>query len=108
MIDQPDHILNISLGYDIKNFSVRVSMFYQSNIFAGNNFNPELIQITDDYLRWDLSMNYKFDWAVNTKVFLNITNINQAKDVILMAGATYPSSIHSYGRVIDLGIRLDF
>jgi TonB-dependent receptor len=34
LISQPNHIVNLSLGYDYKDFSVRVSMLYQADIFT--------------------------------------------------------------------------
>ena len=56
LIDQPDNIVNLALGYDYSGFSARVSMLYQADIFKGDNFWPELRVNTAKYLRWDLSV----------------------------------------------------
>ena len=38
LIDQPDNIVNLALGFDYKGFSIRVSMLYQADIFTGAEF----------------------------------------------------------------------
>jgi len=54
LIDQPNHILNVTLGYDFKGFSARVSMLYNTNVFSGNSMFWEERSYTDDYMRFDL------------------------------------------------------
>ncbi|MDA8753654.1 hypothetical protein N9N24_04070 [Candidatus Marinimicrobia bacterium] len=41
LLDQPDKILNVSVGYDYKGFSGRLSMLYNDNVFVSTNFWPE-------------------------------------------------------------------
>lgn len=105
LVNQPNDIVNISLGYDYKNFSVRMSMLYQSNIFSGPDFNPEMRSFTDDYLRWDLSIKQTLPW-MGIQFFCNINNINQAVDIVLNQRTSFPISQEHYGRTIDLGLRL--
>ena len=107
MIDQPNHIINFSLGYDYRGFSIRVSMLYQSDIFSGTNFNPEMRTYTDDYLRWDISLKQNLPWK-GSQIYCNINNLNEAIDTMLNVGANYPSSMQHYGRTIDLGLRYVF
>ncbi len=104
LIDQPDNILNLSLGYDYKKFAFRVSMFYQANIFSGPNFYPELRSSTDDYLRWDISIKQDLPWG-GLQLFCNINNLNNAKDVVLNDLKHTPTSIEHYGMTIDFGLR---
>ena len=44
LIDQPDEIINASIGYDYKGFSGRLSMLHNDNVFVGADFWPELRQ----------------------------------------------------------------
>ena len=104
LIDQPDDIVNVAFGLDYKGFSVRVSMLYQSNIFKGANFWPELRNITDDYLRWDMSLKQKLP-VKGLMVFLNIRNISGSIDRNLNMGSGYPTSEQYYGTGADIGLR---
>tara|TARA_X000001036_G_scaffold394425_1_gene394720 strand:- start:178 stop:1305 length:1128 start_codon:yes stop_codon:yes gene_type:complete len=103
LIDQPDEIINVSLGYDYKGFSGRLSMLYKSNVFMRTDFWPELRQSTDDYRRWDLSM--KMDLPVDgLEVFLNVSNITEAVDRNIFRDQSLSMKQH-YGKTIDLGFR---
>ena len=104
MLFQPDDIANLSFGYDYKGFSGRLSVLFQSNIFSGVNFWPELREVTDDYLRWDLSIKQKLP-IDGLQFYLNIRNITRTIDRDLNVGSGYPSSEQFYGRGIDLGVR---
>jgi TonB-dependent receptor len=105
LLDQPDNIMNLSLGYDYKGFSIRLSMLYQSNIFHGTNFWPELRRITDDYLRWDLSVKQNLPWS-GLQLFCNVNNITGALDRDLNQGSNFPAAEQHYGMSVDFGIRL--
>jgi TonB-dependent receptor len=104
LIDQPDDIINVQIGYDYKGFSARLSMLYQSSIFKWPNFWPELNYHTASYLRWDLSVKQKLPWA-GLEVFCNINNISSAQDRDLVSGANWDARIQEYGMTVDLGIR---
>ncbi|MDZ7374597.1 MAG: TonB-dependent receptor [candidate division KSB1 bacterium] len=104
LLDQPDNVLNLSLGYDFRGFSARLSMLYQSNIFHGTNFWPELRLITDDYLRWDLSI--KQDLPVKgLQLFCNVNNLASALDRDLNSGSKFPAAEQHYGMTVDVGLR---
>ncbi|RPH92002.1 MAG: TonB-dependent receptor, partial [Calditrichaeota bacterium] len=49
LIDQPDDIVNVALGYDVAGFSVRLSLLYKNDIFKQTAFLPEMRVTTDDY-----------------------------------------------------------
>jgi TonB-dependent receptor len=104
LLHQPNYILNAAIGYDYKDFSGRLSMLYQSDIFMGANYWPELRKITDDYLRWDISL--KQDLPVEgLQIFCNLNNITGAFDKDINAGTLYPTAVQHYGMTIDLGFR---
>ncbi|RKY81281.1 hypothetical protein DRQ07_04505 [candidate division KSB1 bacterium] len=104
MLDQPDDIANVAFGFDYKGFSGRISLLYQSNIFRGVDFWPELREITDDYWRWDISIKQELPWE-GLQLYFNGRNITGTFDRNLNIGTGYPSSEQYYGRGFDFGIR---
>ena len=107
LLDQPDDIVNLALGFDYKDFSIRVSMLYQTDIFTGVNFWPQLRSHTSAYRRWDIAAKQKLPWY-NIEVFCNLNNINGAKDISIIQGGGVPISEQQYGLTADLGLRLEF
>ena len=85
LIDQPNDIFNLSLGYDYKGFSGRLSMLYMSDVFTSTNFWPELRQTTDAYRRYDLSMKQKLP-VKGLELYLNVSNLTEAIDVNRLRG----------------------
>lgn len=105
LISQPNDLFNLSVGYDYKDFSIRVSMLYQDDIFAGVNFWPQLRTTTDAYTRWDVSVKQKLPWY-GVQVFALFNNINNEKDSrILQMYHNIPEAIESYGMTATLGLR---
>ena len=114
LIDQPNEIMNLSLGYDYKGFSGRISMLYKTDVFTQTNFWPELRKTTDDYRRWDLSIKQKLP-TKGLEIFFNANNLTEATDVDRFRGSTsLNNSIGSlaaeqyYGKTFDLGFRYSF
>jgi hypothetical protein len=109
LLQQPDNIVNVSLGYDYEGFSVRVSMLYTADIFAGSNFWPQLRTTTSAYTRWDLSLKQNLPWF-GLQIYGDLNNINAASDQAVISGASVvvPQSQQSYGLTGDLGVRLHF
>ncbi len=105
LLDQPNDVANLAIGYDYKGFSARVSMLYQSNIFEAYNFWPELRSNTGQYLRWDASVKQRLPWF-GLQLFFDLYNINGARDITLNQGSNFPSAEDHYGMTADLGIRL--
>jgi TonB-dependent receptor len=104
LVNQPNDIVNVSLGYDFKGFSARISMIYQSDIFKRNNFYPELEGFIEDYLRWDFVMTQKLP-IEGMKVYMNFNNITGTFDRAIVAGPKFPTSEQHYGYTVDLGLR---
>lgn len=104
LLYQPDDIVNLSLGFDYRGFSILVSMIYQSNIFTGPNFWPQLRSRTSAYRRWDLAANQKLPWF-GLSAYLDVNNLNGANDISVIEGGGVPISYQDYGMTADLGIR---
>lgn len=107
LINQPDDIVNVSLGWDYKDFSILLSMIYQSSIFNSTNYWNALRTDKDKYLRWDIVAKQKLPWY-NVELFLNLTNLNGANDTFILRGNNYEDWEESYGLKIDFGFRVNF
>ncbi len=105
LLYQPDNLFNLSLGFDYKAFSIRVSWMYTDNIFTGPNFWPQLRSYTAAYGRWDLEFQQGLPWY-GLEVYGDLYNINGANDVSVIQGGSVPESEQDYGMTGDLGVRL--
>jgi len=105
LLDQPNHILNLVVGYDYKGFSIRVSMFYQDDVFTGLSQWPQLRSSTAAYKRWDISAKQDLPWF-GLQLYGDINNLNGAKDAsVLQMYPKTPRSMELYGMTADIGIR---
>ena len=104
LIDQPNDIANLALGYDYQGFSVRISMIYKSNVFTGENYWQELRANTSNYVRWDLSAKQDLPWY-NLQVYFDINNLNDENDISINQGSNFPTSQEDYGLTADIGLR---
>ncbi len=107
LLYQPDNIFNLSVGYDYRAFSIRVSLLYQDNVFTGPNFWPQLRSYTAAYSRWDLAFKQGLPWF-GVELYGDLYNINGANDVSVIQGGSVPESEQSYGMTGDLGFRFKF
>lgn len=107
LLYQPDNIFNLSVGYDYRAFSARVSLLYQDNIFTGPNFWPQLRSYTAAYTRWDLELKQGLPWP-GLEIYGDVYNLNSAKNVSIIQGGGVPESEQSYGMTADLGLRFRF
>ncbi len=107
LIDQPSNIVNLSVGYDYKGFSARVSWIYQENVFSQNNFWPSLRQRRATYSRLDFSAMQNLPWY-GLQAYLDINNLNGEPDITVIQGTGFPNSDESYGLSADVGLRWNF
>jgi outer membrane receptor protein involved in Fe transport len=107
MPDQPELITNLTLGYDYKGFSSRLSFIYQKRSSQGGlSGNPLNDRFTSDYYRYDLSVKQKVNASL--QVYLNISNLNNRADRSYQYQTQYPTFVEYYGTVFDLGLRYTF
>jgi len=120
MPGQVDDLLNLSIGYEKKGFSARISMIYQgSSLFSSEETDagtlaksvgiiPELDQIVGSSTRWDLSV--KQNITKNFQVYLNINNLSNTRENSYLAGSfnVLPTSLFVYGLTADIGISFKF
>jgi len=111
MPDQPAHVFNITIGYDLKGFSARLSYLFQTDKLTGIGYDgviptTRLSSYTSDYGRWDLTLQQKL--FQNIQLFANFNNLNNRYDQSCIgADLTHPSYIEYYGFTMDLGIRVN-
>jgi TonB-dependent receptor len=104
LVDQPDDILNASIGYDYKGFSGRVSFLYQGAMISGIGTRVEQDGYTHDYFRMDASFRQLLPWR-GLQLYLDINNINQRADISAQQTIGGFTSEQYYGLTADLGIR---
>ena len=107
MLNQPNDVANIALGYDLGGFSLRLSLLYQDNIFKKPDFWLQQRVFSAKYARWDLSVKQDLPWF-GMQVYLNISNLSGEDDVDLNAKNLYPAGEQRYGTSADLGVVLRF
>jgi outer membrane receptor protein involved in Fe transport len=115
-----DHLVNLSLGYERKGFSARVSMIYQgeslfveeeaemSRLAKSVGPTPELDNFVGPTMRWDLVVKQKF--RNNLQVFLYVNNLTNVQEYNFIAGSlkNLTTSTYVYGMTIDLGLTYTF
>ena len=102
---QPNHIFNMTLGYDYRGFSIRVSWLYQDDVFTGVSQWPQLRSNTAAYNRWDISIKQVLPWY-GFQLYANLSNVNNARDEnVLQMYPNIPKSLEQYGMMVELGLR---
>jgi TonB-dependent receptor len=108
MPDQPTHIANVTLGYDLKGFSARLSFLFQTDKSTNiDALRPILDTFTDDYFRLDLTLKQKINQHI--ELYSNFNNMNSRPDrIIVSSNSSLPSYLEYYGFTMDLGARYHF
>jgi len=104
LINQPNDVVNASIGYDYKGFSGRVSFVFQGNSVSNVGNYPEQDGFTKNYYRVDASIRQMLPWA-GLQLFLDIQNINDANNISTQQSIGGFTSENNYGLVANLGIR---
>ena len=104
LLRQPKHVVNVSLGYDLRGFSGRVSAIYQASSLTGvdENNRRERLDFVDDYLRFDASL--KQEVGAGLGLFLNLNNLSDRADLDYRGAIANPTSQQFYGYTAELGV----
>jgi len=107
MILQPDHLFNLTVGYDYKGFSIRWAMRFKSHIFKSANWYESLRAYSTDFYRYDISIKQKLP-VEGLELFLNGNNVTSEfeRDVINYRDLT--TYEEHYGLTADVGVRYTF
>jgi len=110
--NQVDWITNISLGYDIKGFSIRLSTIYQAAYLTGFSSygnaetNEYFYSYVDDHLRFDASISQKIGKKLT--LMANVSNITAEGDRRYTWKSQYVTSEVRYGTSFDIGLKYKF
>ncbi len=105
LLNQPNDIVNLAMGYDYRGFSIRASMLFQDNVFKQPSFWMQERVLSAKLTRWDVSVKQDLPWY-GMQLYLNLINITSANDISLNEKTSYPSSEQRYGSGVQLGLRL--
>lgn len=114
--DQPANLMNVTLGYDFKGFSARISYLYQGDRFTGYRYvsTPVTDSYSAEYQRWDLTVKQRINNMI--EVFGNFSNLTSRPDRNIIGesggdrskGFGSTTFVQYYGFTMDLGLRLRF
>ncbi len=120
MPGQVDDLFNLSIGYERKGFSARVSMIYQGeSLFVDEEAEmgrltrsvgaiPEKDNFVGTTTRWDLVVKQKI--RDHFQVFLYVNNFTNVKEQTFIAGSVnrLMTSNYVYGMTMDVGMNYKF
>ena len=119
MPGQVDDLVNLSIGYELKGFSARVSMIYQGESLFVDEAEmgrlaksigavPEKDNIVGATTRWDLVVKQRI--KKKFEIFLYVNNLTNVKEQTFIAGSTKKlmTSNFVYGITVDLGLTYRF
>ncbi len=106
---QPDFLANLSLGYDFRAFSARVSMFHQDRYFTRFSADGRNDGIRGAFTRWDLA--FKQNVGRRLALLLNVNNLTGVEEQALSYNSQLDRTLlgdsQIYGTTVDFGLRLD-
>ncbi len=100
---QAPHVLNVSVGYDYKKFSARMSGTYQGTQASGYSSNKDFDRFILNFWRWDASVKQRFgkDWSV----FFNLNNFTNQQDISFTRTESFRNTVETYGMTGTLGLQ---
>jgi hypothetical protein len=105
LLNQPNDILNLALGYDYGGFSARLSVLYSDNIFKRPDFWLQNRVNSAAATRWDLALKQELPWF-GIQVYLSLSNITGTMDTDINPKTSLPANKQYYGMTGDLGLRV--
>ncbi len=106
----PEFFGNISLGYDIGNFSGRLSVFHQGEHNVSYSAAGLSDQITNAFTRIDLALKQRIN--ENLSLFLNVSNLTNIEDGSSIYNQVYDRKLFNesemYGLTADFGVIVQF
>jgi TonB-dependent receptor len=101
---QADRLGNVTLGYDIRGFSARLSVFHQSESLDNPNTLKEDDRYNDAFTRWDLSLRQRLTSRLDA--YFNVVNLTDTRDRAYVDRNDRPTRLSSFGRTMDLGLQV--
>lgn len=102
MLNQPNDIMNFSIGYDRGHFSGRYSILFQGKTLRSVGERPEADGFTASLVRMDLSV--KYNLSRQLAVFFSCNNMSNEPDVNYQQTSEYIVSEYYYGWTMNFGV----
>ncbi len=103
---QANLISNISLGYEKKGFSSRISLVYQGDTFTALGTRNSLDSFQQGNTRLDLAVKQKVTDYL--KVYFNCNNLTNAAEISFQGDSFRRTAEEYYGFTADLGVQFQF
>lgn len=103
MPSQAPDVFRMSVGYDLKGFSARVSGSYQGTKARSYSLNKDFDSFDLDFWRWDASLKQKVGdhWSL----FLNINNFSNQQDIRFIRNENFLNRIETFGMTGTFGLQ---
>jgi len=120
MPGQVDDVVNLSIGYEKRGFSARISMVYQSSslkvsedaqlgsLAKSVGKNAALDNYTGAFTRWDMTLKQTFNKKYT--IYANLNNITNTPETAYLYGSRGNLKTREvvYGMTFDIGFRYKF
>ncbi len=103
MPSQSPHIFNMSVGFDLKGFSARLSGAFQGTKARSYSLNKDFDRFDLEFWRWDASVKQKIN--KNWSLFVNFTNLNNQQDISFTRNENYINTIQTFGWTATAGLQ---
>lgn len=107
LLNQPSLLFNVSLGYDYKKFSGRISCNYQDGVLVTEQHRPDGadVESTRSFVKWDAQL--KYNVTKNLSIFGTVSNFTLSSDRKRRNITNYPSLVEYYGATAYIGFKYD-
>ncbi|GJL65419.1 MAG: TonB-dependent receptor [Nitrospirales bacterium] len=103
---QAKHTGNVSVGYDLGPWDVRLAGNYRSNFLDEIGDEPLVDRYTDDFFQIDLTARYEFN--DNLTITGSAINLNDEPEYYYFGNSSRLSQYDEYGTTYSLGLRYSF
>lgn len=107
LLDQPSWLCNVSIGYDYKKFSARISCNYQDGVLLTAQQRSDAADkvITAPFVKLDSQFKYTFNKWIS--LYASWSNMNFAVDRRVRYVTQYPQKTEYYGTTAYIGIKVN-
>jgi len=105
MEGQPSNFGNVTLGYDLRGFSGRFSVFFQDSYLTSVDVTRLRDRFVKSYTKWDLALKQAIP-KINTEIMLNVTNLSNFGEGTYWGFRGLDNGSTWYDILVDLGVRI--
>jgi TonB-dependent receptor len=107
ILNQPNNIANVSLGFNYSGFNAWLSFQYTGDMLTGWSYQKELVQHKNHFYRWDFQVAQELP-VKGLVLLFNVANINNMQETSGLSNDYRDTYIESYGWTSDLGLKYNF